>query len=367
MRVLHCPIVALYQPYLYVKGLRKLGVNADYMVHDYSSSQAVFGRGFDYNLDLFGVSPVRKAQERRTRELDFFHYAVDLYDVFHFHSAFGVLAGYDEHFWSRLSELKYLKSLGKKLVMSWWGSCELRTKPNDRSFKWCECQGCLPEVMKSTCKHSERPAWLEKAHKYIDAHLSNSDVCDTYPKTIWIDNAIDCEEFHPLNSSQIPPKYLLPETDKIRIYHSFGNSATRGDVKGTAYITAAVGRLQEEGYKVEFIFFDNIPNLYLKYYQAQADIVVDQLLCGWHGSTAVECMSVGKPVITYIRPEVEAIVPQKHPIINASPDTIYDVLKGLLDNPQELQRIGMASREYALKYHDYRVVAGRLKDIYESL
>lgn len=367
MNVLHCPIIALYQPYLYVKGLRDLGVAADYMVHDCFPTQAVFGRGYDYNLDLYNTLTNYGRQAQRSRELDFFHYAVEHYDVFHFHSAYGMLYSYDTKMWGRLSELKYLKSLGKKLVMSWWGSCELRTEPNDRSFKWCECQGCLPEVMETTCRHSDRPAWLEKAHKYIDIHLSNSDVCDTYPKVIWMDNAIDCEEFKPLSLSQIPTEYLLPPTDNIRIYHSFGNSTVRGDVKGTAYIKAAVEQLQKEGYKVEFIFFDNVPNRYMKYYQAQADIVADQLLCGWHGSTGVECMAMGKPVIVFIRPEVEALVPHEHPLINANPETFYYVLKDLLDNPEKIKKIGKASREYSMKYHDYRVIARNLRSIYEKI
>ena len=39
----------------------------------------------------------------------------------------------------------------------------------------------------------------------------------------------------------------------------------------------------------------------MKYYQVQADIVVEQLIYGWWGSTGVETMSLGKPVICYLR------------------------------------------------------------------
>ena len=38
----------------------------------------------------------------------------------------------------------------------------------------------------------------------------------------------------------------------------------------------------------------------MRFYQAQADIVVDQLIYGHWGSTAVECMALGKPVVCYL-------------------------------------------------------------------
>ena len=127
-------------------------------------------------------------------------------------------------------------------------------------------------------------------------------------------------------------------------------------------------KLQQEGYDVDFIFFDDESNKNLKYYQTQADIVVEQLYNGWHGSTAVECMAVGKPVVTYIRPEVEAIIPHEHPpLINANENNIYGVLKNLVIKPGMRREIGEKSREYALRYHHYIVVAKQLESFYLSL
>jgi hypothetical protein len=154
----------------------------------------------------------------------------------------------------------------------------------------------------------------------------------------------------------------------LRIYHAFGNAARREDMKGTPHIVAAVNRLREEGYPVEYMYFDKVPNKYIKYYQAQADIVVDQLYCGWHGSNGVECLAMGKPVVVYMDEPTLNICPQKNdaPMIQATKDTIYDVLKNLVEHRDTLPEIGAASRQYALKYHDYEVVAKRLDALYAS-
>jgi len=105
----------------------------------------------------------------------------------------------------------------------------------------------------------------------------------------------------------------------------------------------------------------------LKYYQAQADIVVDQLYCGGYGSNGVECLAVGKPVIVYINPVIKDIYPEDNPVIEASIYNIYDVLKDCVSNMDKMEEIGKASREYALKYHHYEVVAKHLESFYYSI
>ena len=44
-----------------------------------------------------------------------------------------------------------------------------------------------------------------------------------------------------------------------------------------------IERLKAEGHDVELIFFHDVPNRDVRYYQAQADIVVDMLTFGWFG------------------------------------------------------------------------------------
>jgi glycosyltransferase involved in cell wall biosynthesis len=360
-RILHSPIVALYQPYLYVKGLRGLGYEADYMVHNFKP-ESWLARDCDFDLELNGSNGLHP---EKTREIEFFLHAVENYDIFHFHSGFGLLhPAYS--IWDRLDELKLLKKLGKKIIMSWWG-CDLRTEEVDMAYEYSACQECEEEVRQGCRISTEKMKMIERAFRDADVHLSVGDLVSSYKGIEWIDNAIDCDEWRPFEINEMPEKFRLPKTNKVRIYHSFGSSELRGDVKGTRFIIEAVEKLKSEGYGVELIFFDQIPNRDLKYYQAQADVVVDQLRAGWYGSTAMECLSMGKPVITYIRPEVEAIIPHEHPLINANIDNIYYVLKDLLNDRKRIKTTGERSRKYALTHHHYINIAIKLDNIYMKL
>lgn len=360
LRILHAPIVALYQPYLYVKGLRELGYEADYMAFNFEPSRWL-ARDCDFDLAL---DMKKGLQAEKTREIDFFLYAIKNYDVFHFHSGNGLLFQ-SYSLWNRLDELKFLKKIGKKIVMSWWGCGDVR-KPDDKIFnQFGICDVCVQGI-RTYCASKEKEAMVEKAFKYVDVHLSVGDPVMSYENIQWIDNAIDCNEWRPFDYDEIPDQFKLPKTDCIRIYHSFGNSEIRGDVKGTGHIREAVDKLALEGYNVELMFFDKVLNQDLKYYQAQADIVVDQLRYGWYGSTGMECLAMGKPVITCVNPAIESVATHGHPLINANINNIYEVLKDLLDNPEKISKAGEASREYAVKYHHYLHIAKRLEAIYHN-
>lgn len=358
-RILHCPIVALYQPFLYVKGLRELGYHADYMAFNFMQD-AWLARACDFDLE---IDCQKGLLIEKSREIDFFLYAIDNYDIFHFHSGFGLFHP-SYSLWSRLAELKFLKRIGKKIVMSWWG-CDLRSEEIDSKYNHSACDFCT--IKEEYCRSTDKREMTKKVFSLADVHLSNGDLLPSFKEIKWIDNAIDCDEWHPLSDDEIPDEFRLKKTAGTMVYHSFGNRSLRGDIKGTSQIFDSIERLKREGYSVDFIFLEKVPNTALKYYQAQADIVIDQLRCGWYGSTGMECLAMGKPIITYIRPEVEKIVPHEHPLVNANVDNIYDVLKDLLNNPYKIKVIGSKSREYSIKYHHYKIIAKQLELIYEDL
>ena len=102
-----------------------------------------------------------------------------------------------------------------------------------------------------------------------------------------------------------------------------------------------------------------------------ADLLVDQLLCGWYGGLAVELMALGTPVVCYIREEDLHFIPEKMrnklPIIKATPDTVYEVLKEWLTvRKQELPRQGKVSRDYVVLWHDPYKTAKMIKADYET-
>src|SRR5207247_11086104 len=104
---------------------------------------------------------------------------------------------------------------------------------------------------------------------------------------------------------EIPEKYRRPRAPgEMIVYHSVGNHALRArngrDLKGTGATIAAVERLRGEGVPVRLEFVTDVPNKEVRFIQAQADIVVDQLNHGRYGAQAREGMMLGKPTVCYI-------------------------------------------------------------------
>jgi glycosyltransferase involved in cell wall biosynthesis len=155
----------------------------------------------------------------------------------------------------------------------------------------------------------------------------------------------------------------LPETppDTPHIVHAPSNR----DIKGTRYILEALERLEAEGIPFRYTLVEGLPNEEAREIYEEADLLIDQLLAGFYGGLAVELMALAKPVICYIREEDLVHMPEDMvdalPIINATPDTIYKVLKRYLTTAKgQLRAIGLAGRDYAMRYHDPQKIAAKL-------
>ena len=68
--------------------------------------------------------------------------------------------------------------------------------------------------------------------------------------------------------------------------------------KGTEHVIAACDGLDADLVLVEGLHHDEAFERY-----READIVVDQLNAGWYGLFAIECMALGKPVVTFLHDE----------------------------------------------------------------
>jgi hypothetical protein len=173
--------------------------------------------------------------------------------------------------------------------------------------------------------------------------------------------AIDLNLWRP--GMEIPAEHLLPPTQNLRILHSAylekSDRTWEGrNIKGSPYVVAAIEQLQAEGYPVEYLYISNKPSNQMRFYQAQADIVVEQLIYGWWGSTGVETMTLGKPVVCYLRPSWKehflSTFPEYTdvPAINASTTTIYEELKKLVVDADYRKQKGEDSRRFALQHFD---------------
>ena len=188
--------------------------------------------------------------------------------------------------------------------------------------------------------------------------------------------SIDLDLWHP--NLTPPPEHQLSPTTRLRILHSFMFGKERmaeqgGNIKGSSYVYQAVEKLINEGYEIELIAFNDINIADYRFYQIQADIVVEELIRGSWGSTAVESMALGLPVITYVRPDWERrfirLFPDAFPlpIVNANKWTIYAELKKLLDDPDLRKASGLKSREFALKHFNPSINVPNFAELIQSV
>jgi hypothetical protein len=134
----------------------------------------------------------------------------------------------------------------------------------------------------------------------------------------------------------------------------------------------AINRVKRDGIPVDFVLVEDLPHQEARRAYGRADLVIDQLLAGWYGGFAVEAMALAKPVICYIREDDLAYIPAEMrahlPIINATPDSIYSVLKRWLTaSPGELRERGLESRRYVERWHDPIRVVSRLVGDYQRI
>jgi glycosyltransferase involved in cell wall biosynthesis len=197
-----------------------------------------------------------------------------------------------------------------------------------------------------------------------------------YKATHFKYKSIDLNLWH--SNLTIPLTLKSAATDKIRILHSAYLGGSDRDwqdrnIKGSPYVLAAIKKLQHEGHLVEYYYIEKKPANQMRFYQAQADIVVEQLIYGWWGSTGVETMALGKPVVCYLRPSWKTFFLKTFPeydslpIVEADINTIYDVLKKLVTDADYRRRKGEESRRFAEAHFDPEKNAKAFAKLLETL
>jgi len=243
------------------------------------------------------------------------------------------------------------------------------------------CDKCIWQLHPEICGDPQMGAQNSMLESLLDLNAIEVDwPADTSRRTkaSYYDPLTYC-----VDTQMWAPDIDVPESMKfehkpgeVLVFHAVGNFDKRAksdrNIKGTGAVIDAVDRLKAEGYPVRLVFKTGVPSIDMKYYQVQADIVVDQLNYGRYGASARECMALGLPVISRFIPEQPKGVPPSPalaecPLIHADETTVYDVLKDLLDNPAKREAAGKASREYTLKWHSAESCAARYEDVYDRL
>lgn len=373
---------AYYNAWYLSRALRQKGWKADVLNWDADPSSQMYYHGEDFRFRNGNRSAL-------VDQLWFYLRALWKYDIFHFSNAHnisfgGLLQGWFSSKFFPAAEIWLLKEGHKKIVYSNNGCLD---GVSQTSFsKWGPepvCAICRWRAFPSVCSDERNLAWGRFRNSIADYQCTlggNRIDFNDDPRVH------EVPEFYCLDENVWRPDLNIPREFRLNIfegtvglYHAVGNMDSRTDdsgvnIKCSHIYLPLVRRLEADGLPVKLISYTNVPNMDLRYYQAQADIFLDMLTYGWFGATAREGMMLGKPVVCYLRPEwLESMrreIPDyvdDLPIVNATPDTIYEVLKDLIQNAEKRREIGNRSRKFAVRWHSSRAGASRLDQIYSDL
>ena len=304
----HCPVNIAGIPWENVLALRRKGIDARLVVFE----RGTLHHEADWSLDRRGPLPVRLAQQ-----LAAFVRLAPKTDVFHFYFGLTLLP--------MSLQFPLLQALRKKSVFHYLGS---------------DIRGKTPDQL----------AYGKRA----DAEIVGSyDAIRWVPEARVIPPGLDLRPFTPAPASDSPRPLVV-------------HAPSNREKKGTAQVIDACAQLP-----VVLDIVEGVPHEEAWARYARADIVVDQLRAGWHGVFALESMALGKPVVSYLKPDVVERSAEGYgariPIVPATADTLVDALRPLVEQPALRREIGAASRAYVEQVHDIDRVADRLIDLYRSL
>lgn len=139
----------------------------------------------------------------------------------------------------------------------------------------------------------------------------------------------------------------------VRILHTPNH---RG-FKGTEFLLNAVDALKAEGYKIDLILLEKIPNEQVREIMQTVDILAEQFIAPAYAMSGIEGMASGLPVLANLDHEDYTRVFRRYgfldecPILSSPPERLRDNLRVLISNPTLREELGRAGRAFAEKYH----------------
>lgn len=203
---------------------------------------------------------------------------------------------------------------------------------------------------------------------YADVVLAGFMGCDGMPR--W-----DCclPSFLHIDTRQWTPKaqhtHHNGRNGIVKVIHTPNH---RG-FKGTEYLVQAVNELKEEGLQVELLLLEKVPNNQVREMMHDADILAEQFIFTGYALSGIEGMASGLPVMSNLENENYTRVFRRYsflnecPILSTTPENLKENLRLLVTNPDLRQALGVASRQYAQKYHSYETAQHLFSSILKSL
>lgn len=174
--------------------------------------------------------------------------------------------------------------------------------------------------------------------------VSTPDLLLDLPEAIWCPVVVDADRW----AAAVPEASAADA--RLRVIHAPSVSL----IKGTQLIEPMLRRLDAEGViayrEVRGVAAAEMPEVY-----AGADVVLDQFRLGSYGVAACEAMAAGKLVIGHISEGVRERVREDAgldlPIVEATPHTLEEVLRGIAQDRAALARARDEGLQFVRRWH----------------
>jgi glycosyltransferase involved in cell wall biosynthesis len=336
---------------------RALGVNAQSLVFNTYHTTS--------NFDLVFAEIQARLIAERGDDWKLFRWLILIwvianFDVVHLYNDRGIIepaGGYGSpRFGIAIREMEIYRAAGKRLYTYAYGA-DHRTREKTLALgKWSFCSECPDPGAYCVCDDTGGAAMLKVIKEHATAMISHGLAMKLIPDARNVPYlTVDLNKFTARRSQ-----------DRTRGKLVVGHFPNHGYFKGSKYLEAAIHALQAQGHAIELLQLSGKPNSEILEAMQEIDVLVDQLISGSFGLTAVEAMASGCPVICYLHDDVGIADRDGCPIISANPDTIRDVLHGLILDRSPLSAAGAAGPPYVKKNYSVEALGKHLADLYVS-
>ena len=245
-------------------------------------------------------------------------------------------------FYKDYKDFEIIRDKGKKLIYIFTGGNERWYYAARQDFEMHNMRP--PEYNKdfysTLIKLEESLSIVRNVEKYANCTLSLPEQSQLFMRPYYRFNIFGIMEEFEFSSYQ----RKIP-----KIIHAPSSS----DFKGTKYFLAAISKLKEENIKFEFELIQGLPHLQALEKYKQSDIILNQLLVPGGGKLAIEGMALGKVMLTFMGHDYsyDQKYPADCPIVDVTPDTIYQKLKEIILDDKLRVELSEKGRTYVEKNH----------------
>lgn len=333
-------------PFFAVKAIKTQG----YKVSNFSFDVPAFFRPISFDF-ILADNHFLRIFSYLTDYIFLFLWALLRYDIFEFPFSGGILM----HSHWRKAEYVFLKLCAKKISVYGYGSdCKVLSDIRKQGFKYNNAMDRTEET--ESQKEIVIKSNFKRAQKYADVLIAGGDLTHFGEKGVMLPLATDLSfwKVHPLIKNKM-----------INIVHSTNHRSH----KGTRFIIDIIAKIEKK-LPIKLTLLENKTMLECQKLYPKADIFIPDVITGWHGFTAIEAMATGRPIITYLRPDIEKFhhyYAKNIPAISANPDNLAEVVTKLVKNRKLREDLGKRGRKYVEKYHSLEFGGALRSILYEYI